>query len=419
MTLVAATLIAALVATAVAIVLSAWHIVIVLMFPSLQHLPCIDVRALPHHAQQQWGGGARSETNETDEALNTRAITVANALRRLGETVKRPGIKAIAAVLRMRAGDTQSAAAAQTGAGADSIRKYRPLVDTVLGASMTGAAILCASTVGGSVATGVVGGALVAAALMPCVKALPNVTNVSLASESACNDGRIFRVWRATVRAPDGTLHERVTQPVLHEPALPDEPSEAARKRENREHKRMVYALRALDAEASAAYRTKKQLRDRLQKRKLAAKRAAELPALPIPDGDEAWFLPLNAQPHFIGEHVWLLGSDGCSPQPSTVVQLYRDGSADVELCSNASHVRAPSKQLVRIVTDEPLRYMRAPGELVCPYGAKCLESSELHWKLYDHPDDHPWVASARAEGTVQVPIHVGRRVIVECSLKS
>ena len=34
--------------------------------------------------------------------------------------------------------------------------------------------------------------------------------------------------------------------------------------------------------------------------------RPAELPALPVPDGDAAWFLPPMDQPHFIGEYVWL-----------------------------------------------------------------------------------------------------------------
>ena len=42
--------------------------------------------------------------------------------------------------------------------------------------------------------------------------------NPFFAQKRIGRNGRVFRIWRATVRAPNGMLHERETQPVLHEP---------------------------------------------------------------------------------------------------------------------------------------------------------------------------------------------------------
>ena len=44
------------------------------------------------------------------------------------------------------------------------------------------------------------------------------MTNVRCKHEFVSPDGNLTRVWLATVRAADGTLHERATKPVLHEP---------------------------------------------------------------------------------------------------------------------------------------------------------------------------------------------------------
>lgn len=114
----------------------------------------------------------------------------------------------------------------------------------------------------------------------------------------------------------------------MHEIPPPGEATDAARKREKREHERIVCALRALDPEALAAYRTKGRLRKRVQ----AAKRASQLPALPIPDGDAAWFAPESQQPRFIGESVWHSTGSETAPSLAVVEQLYRDHSADLRL---------------------------------------------------------------------------------------
>ena len=249
-------------------------------------------------------------------------------------------------MLRILGGEKQADAAESTGAGADSIRKYRPLVDMVLGTGTAAAIVGGAAAVVGPLAAGVVGGTLAAVVLPPCIKALPNVSNVRLASESKYADGHIYRVWSATVRLPDGTLHERETQPVWHEQPLPAEPADVARKREHREHDRNVRALRALDAEASAAHRAK----DRERKRVKAAQRASQLPELPVPDGDLAWLLPDAEQPHFKGEHVWYTPQDGAAAQHAVVQQLYRDGSGDLRLVSCGTMIKAaPHDRLVRV----------------------------------------------------------------------
>ena len=114
------------------------------------------------------------------------------------------------------------------------------------------------------------------AVLPPTIKALPNVTDVQLATETTANDGRIYRVWRATVRSHDGNLHECVTYPVLHEPPVINESKVERRRREVRVQQRTLRALRALDPEALAI----EHARDRIRKRIKAAQRLSQLPVL-------------------------------------------------------------------------------------------------------------------------------------------
>ena len=98
------------------------------------------------------------------------------------------------------------------------------------------------------------------------------MTNVHLGSEQYQPDGgRVYRVWRATVRAADGSTREMDTQPVLHQPVPPSETRDERLKRENAEQQRIVRALRALDDVAASAHRTKELRRDRERKRKQAA----------------------------------------------------------------------------------------------------------------------------------------------------
>ena len=97
------------------------------------------------------------------------------------------------------------------------------------------------------------------------------------------------------------------------------------------------------------AYRAKKQRRDRDRKRALAIKRASELPALPIPDGDRAWLAPDAEQPHFIGEYVWHSTGSETTPQLAVVEQLYRDGSANLRLHCSSVVKAAPTDTLCRV----------------------------------------------------------------------
>ena len=145
------------------------------------------------------------------------------------------------------------------------------------------------------------------------------------------------------------------TEPVRHEPPPPDETDGARRKREHAEHERIVRALRALDAEASAAHRAKEQRRDRLRKRVKAAQRLSDLPALPIPEGDPAWALPVGERPHFIGEHVWLPDPiNSAPPQLGSIRHLYRDGVAEVATHQGATLTRVPATQLVSLGAPVP-----------------------------------------------------------------
>ena len=136
----------------------------------------------------------------------------------------------------------------------------------------------------------------------------------------------------------DGTAVERTTKPVLHEPAPEGETDEQRRQRENREHKRVVRALRDLDMEAMAADRAK----DRERKRAKAVMRASQMPALPLADGDPVWQLPPGQLPHFIGEHVWHMPSADRAAQHATITQLFRDGSARIRLHGSIETSVAP-----------------------------------------------------------------------------
>jgi len=288
--------------------------------------------------KQIGGGGA-------DHDFEVRATRIAGALRQLGEQVNAPGLKAIQAVLLVNLGACQVDAASRTGSTVKSIRKYAPLVQKVL-ASAGMAAVVAAAVAVAPVSAGVACGTVAAAVLPPLIKSLPNVTNVSLKSEIYPQDGHIYRVWRATMKAPDGTLHERETLPVLHEPPPADEASVAREQRENREHKRIVRALRALDEQALAAYRAK----DCARKRTKAAQRLSRLPALPIPEGDPAWSAPLGERPLFVGEHVWLLSSDASAPpQLATIRGLWRDESVDITVQQTQERMRTTSDRLVTL----------------------------------------------------------------------
>ena len=103
-----------------------------------------------------------------------------------------------------------------------SIRKYVPLVQQVLASASVTAAAAAAATVAPMI-TGAVCGTLAAVALPPLIKSLPNITNLSVKSELYPQDGCVYRVWRATVKASNGDLYERETIPVLHEPPPSDE----------------------------------------------------------------------------------------------------------------------------------------------------------------------------------------------------
>ena len=94
-------------------------------------------------------------------------LTIADAIRRqLGNVVNKPGLKQ--AELRINAGQKQVAAAAQAGTTENTIRKYRPLVDKVIGASAAGAALAVAAALIGPLAAGVAGGVMAAVARSVC-----------------------------------------------------------------------------------------------------------------------------------------------------------------------------------------------------------------------------------------------------------
>ena len=102
------------------------------------------------------GGGGTC----TDDDLSTRVRTIAEALRRLGQTVNQPELKAIKALMLMRAGEKQSVAMALAGTTKPSLSKYRPLVDQVVGACAAGAMLTSAAAVVGPVSTGIVCGTI-------------------------------------------------------------------------------------------------------------------------------------------------------------------------------------------------------------------------------------------------------------------
>ena len=266
-----------------------------------------------HHLQ---GGGS-------DSALAARAVSIADAIQRqLGEIVNKPGLKAIEAVLLMSMGaKKQKEVIAQVGTSKPSFQKYKPLVEQVLASCAVGATLTGAAALIGPTAAGLVGGSLAAAVLPLRITSLPNVSGARLAEELT-TEGRTYRIWVASVRYGDGTLHECRTEPVLHEPPLPGETKDDCRRRETREHMRIVSALRALDPQALAAGRAK----DRDRKRAKAVKRASELSALPSTSLE--WLLPPSKQPHFVGEHVWHSTATGVAPTLAVIQELQRDGSA-------------------------------------------------------------------------------------------
>jgi len=304
-----------------------------------QHSP------LPHDLM--WGGGGDVDS------IDIRATHIAGALRQLGETVNAPGLKAIKGVLLMLQDYRQIDAASQTGSTVKSIRKYQPLVEKVLASACSGAVLAVAAAAAGPCTAATVCGAAAAAALPPMFRLLPNVTNVSLRSEIYHpQDGRIYRVWCATVKASDGSVYERDTKPVLHESAPDKETADERRKREDREHKRVVRALRVLDEQSVVEYRTK----DRERKRAKAARRLSRLPALPIPEDDPAWSAPLGQRPHFVGEHVWLISSDASAPPMLACIQaLYRDGSAMAVVQHTQDRVRVPAEQILSLGVHVPV----------------------------------------------------------------
>ena len=128
----------------------------------------------------------------------------------------------------------------------------------MLAALGTATTLASSVAIAGPAVTGMICDALVAAVLPPVIRALPNVTNVHLCGEQYQPDnGRMYRVWRATVRAADGSAREMDTQPVLHEPAPASETRDERLKREHAEQQRIFRALRALDDGASSAHRAK------------------------------------------------------------------------------------------------------------------------------------------------------------------
>ena len=283
------------------------------------------------------GGGT------SDEARQAHVVTIAEAIRRqLGEVVKKPGLKAIDAVLMIMDGTDLKDAIRQAGTSAPSVRKYRPLVDRVVSSCTLGATLTAAAAIAGPTVAGVVAGSILAAVL-PHRSSLSKFSNLRLGREYE-SDGQVFRVWLATLRCGD-TTQECQTAPVLHEPPPTAEEPEERRKREKRENERLVAALSALDPEALAARRAK----DRDRKRAKAVQRASQMPALPLADDDPAWLMPPADQPHFVGESVWHFRASEDTPQRATIRQLFRDGSAELATASGAIIRASPQDRLIRV----------------------------------------------------------------------
>jgi hypothetical protein len=305
----------------------------------------------------QCGGGT------SDVARQTRVVTIAEAIRRqLGEIVNKPGLKAIEAVLLMIEGHSLKEAIKDAGSSNPSVRKYRPLVDQVIGTCALGATLAAAAVLAGPTAAGVAAGSLAIAVLPP--RSLPNVISLRLHHEYV-SDGHVYRIWNATLRCIDGATRECQTEPVLHEPVPPGEEPSSCRRREDRENKRLVTALRALDPAVLAAGR----LKDRDRKRAKAVLRASQLPALPIADDDPVWLLPPAEQPHFIGEHVWYFRTVSDvfeQPQLATIQQLFRDGSAELTTTDGVTIRSSNDDRLSRVGLPVP-SYVGQRVELVSP----------------------------------------------------
>jgi hypothetical protein len=280
----------------------------------------------------------------TSEARQERVVTIAEAIRRqLSEVVKKPGLKAIEAVLMILDGTHDlKDAIRQADTSAPSVRKYRPLVDRVINSCTLGATLAAAAAVAGPTAAGMIAGSLVAA-VIPQRSSLSNFSNLRLGRQYT-SDGQIYHVWFATL-CQAGITHDCQTAPVIHDPPPQEEAPEDRRKREKRNDKRLVDALIALDPEALVARRTK----DRARKRINAAQRASQMPALPLADDDPAWLLPPSDQPHFVGESVWHFSASSDAPQRATIRQLYRDGSAELLTDSGAIIRALPHDRLIRV----------------------------------------------------------------------
>ena len=107
--------------------------------------------------------------------------------------------------------------------------------------------------------------------------------------------------------------------------------------------------------------------------------------------------MPRRAQPYFIGEYVWLMAHQDQAAQikPAQILQLYRDGSADVELIADRTAVRAFAHQLKQLVTEDDGFCSKT-----CP-PTRIRPCDMYFWK-----DASGYV--------VQVPLAVGQRVQVE-----
>ena len=338
-------------------------------------------------------GGGTSE-----DRRHARVVTIAEAIRQLGEVVNKPGLKAIEALLMIMDGAADlKDAIKQTNTSAPSVRKYRPLVDKVLNSCTLGATLAAAAAVAGPVAAGVVAGATVAA-LLPQRSSLSKFSNLRLSRQYTA-DGQTYCVWLATLRHDD-VEHDCQTTPVLHDPPPQAEAPEDRRKREKRNDKRLVDALIALDPEALAAGRTK----DRARKRAKAAQRASQMPALPLADDDPAWRLPPADQPHFVGESVWHFSASSDVPQRATIRQLYRDGSAELLTDAGAIIRASPHDRLVRVGLPVP-SYVGQRVEIDSGSGVRDLaEITAVH---ADHTVDVRLFNSSHSYGETRSRLHV------------
>ena len=298
-------------------------------------------------------------------------------------------------------------AASLSGSTVKSMREYQPLVEKALASAL----LMGTAAVAGPAATAaVIGGALASTVLPPRIDSLPNVRNVQLYGEAVSSeDRRLYRVWRATVQRADGTAVERTTKPVLHEPAPEGETDEQRRQRENREHKRVVRALRDLDTEAMATDRAK----DRERKRAKAVMRASQMPALPLANGDPVWQLPPGQLPHFDGEHVWHMPAAGKAAQQATIEQLFRDGSARIIINDSSARVVSSAEQLQSIhLQQQPPSYV---GQCVTVEGPlpnyrRCLTAATVTAVHDDRTVD------LQLEGTCENASRVVTRVHVQGS---